>query len=179
MAVAGTEPTVTVFAFNELTKSLVKFDEIKTQHKKTLRHVSFSPDGDMLAVASFDSTCTVYKQVDDVFECIGVIEGHENEVKCVEWCSNGRWLATCSRDKSFWVWEFDDDNGFYCAAVVNAHSADVKSIKWIPHVSLGASSDFNGCCVVSTSYDNTVRVWKPEEMPDDLEFLEYQKVTVG
>lgn len=93
-------------------------------HTRTVRSLQFSPTGATLATASFDATVGIWCQVseaglddgsglataaphnvDDEWEPVDPLEGHESECKSVAWSSDGRLLASCSRDKSVWVWE--------------------------------------------------------------------------
>jgi WD40 repeat protein len=101
--------------------------EINTAHKRTIRSIAWSPNGKTLATASFDSTVGIWEEVDEYagvegvetfgtedepdvsgekeWECITTLEGHESECKSVGWSADGMLLASCSRDKSVWVWE--------------------------------------------------------------------------
>ena len=113
---------------------------ISTQHKKSIRSISWAPSGSTLATGSFDSTVGIWEEVDEdaraegedgqegVFkpnkssemdvdggdnsetresewECVTTLEGHESECKSVGYSSDGALLASCSRDRSVWVWE--------------------------------------------------------------------------
>ncbi|MCO5574676.1 hypothetical protein L7F22_028466 [Adiantum nelumboides] len=42
------------------------------------------------------------------WDCIGNLEGHDSECKAVAFSHTGSVLASCSRDKSVWVWEGEE-----------------------------------------------------------------------
>ncbi len=39
------------------------------------------------------------------WDCIGTLEGHDSECKSIAFNHSGSLLASCSRDKSVWIWE--------------------------------------------------------------------------
>jgi WD40 repeat protein len=102
-----------------------------------------------LATVSFDGTTVIWEKQGSSYEVISSLEGHESEVKSVAWSPSGAYLATCSRDKSVWIWEADADTDFECISVLHGHSQDVKFVAWHPTEDL----------LLSASYDDTVRVW--------------------
>jgi WD40 repeat protein len=106
-----------------------------------------------LAAVSFDATTVIWEKQDDDYEMIATLEGHENEVKSVDWNVSNTRIATCSRDKSVWIWDADPENDFECVSVLHDHSQDVKFVKWHPTQEL----------LLSASYDDTVKVWAENE----------------
>ncbi|POY71141.1 hypothetical protein BMF94_5898 [Rhodotorula taiwanensis] len=145
-------------------------------HTRTVRSLQFSPTGATLATASFDATVGIWCQVseaglddgsglataaphnvDDEWEPVDPLEGHESECKSVAWSSDGRLLASCSRDKSVWVWEAVGPADFECLAVLMEHSQDVKCVTWHPTDELLASA----------SYDDTIKLYAADPYDDE------------
>jgi len=74
-----------------------------------------SPAGTTLATASFDANIGIWQREGDgdgdgdsgagEWECMAQLEGHETECKSVAYSCTGTLLASCSRDKTVWIWE--------------------------------------------------------------------------
>ncbi|TAQ83121.1 hypothetical protein B7494_g8554 [Chlorociboria aeruginascens] len=101
---------------------------------------------------------TADSDADEDWEFAIVLEGHDSEVKHVAYSPSGQWLASCSRDKSIWIWEEigeEGDDEFETVAVLQEHTADVKCVCW-------RKDDGNGEVLASASYDDTIRLWREE-----------------
>lgn len=104
---------------------------------------------------------------DDDWEFSLVLEGHDSEVKSVAFSPSAQYLATCSRDKTVWIWEDvganEADDEWETVAVLNEHEGDVKSVAWCPDVpGRTAEGKYGADVLASSSYDNTVRVWRED-----------------
>lgn len=123
-------------------------------HTKSIRTAAWHPQRPVLALGSFDSTISIFALENESWEFLAQLEGPDNEIKGVAWSPAGNYLATCSRDKTVWIWEIDEEGeDFECVAVLQEHSQDVKHVAWHPSEDL----------LASTSYDNSIRLWRQDD----------------
>ena len=79
-------------------------------HTRTIRKVVWRGDSKLLAAVSFDSTVSLWYLDTYGMELrfLTKLSGQESEVKGVSFSGCGDMLATCSRDKSIWVFDLTD-----------------------------------------------------------------------
>jgi WD40 repeat protein len=149
-------------------------------HKRSIRSVAWKPDSgtsasraeSVLATGSFDASAGIWRRSenaggvekdevdftkqaghdDDEWRFAVVLDGHESEIKSLAFSPTSPLLATCSRDKSVWIWEELEDDNFETVAVLQEHEGDVKCVCWHPTEELLASS----------SYDDNIRLWRED-----------------
>lgn len=180
LATGSSDRTSIIYDLNNYS-IISKFSEA---HRKSIRSVSWklSEDIPCLAAGSFDANVSIWAKTDERYETedydedddedgyggtssnknwslMALIEGHENEVKCVSWSLDGSYLATCSRDKTIWIWEADEYNEeFECVNILqDYHTQDIKFVKWCPEQYL-----------LSGSYDKTIKIFKEISEGEDL-----------
>ncbi|KAL7670857.1 hypothetical protein ACOME3_005774 [Neoechinorhynchus agilis] len=146
--------------------------KLESSHSRTIRRVRWSWCGRRLATCSFDSSAVVWKLNEDGtdYDEVGQLDGHNNEVKqhlrsllllltssnddvpkSIAWSRSGEYIATCSRDKTVWIWQVMDDEYELCE-VLQGHSQDVKDVVWSP------TEDILASC----SYDCSIRLYKDD-----------------
>lgn len=95
---------------------------------------------------------TTGEDEDEEWRFAVILDGHDSEIKSLAFSPMGPLLATCSRDKSVWIWEELEDDNFETVAVLQEHEGDVKCVAWHPSEELLASA----------SYDDTIRLWRED-----------------
>ncbi|KAJ1302179.1 hypothetical protein OPQ81_001007 [Rhizoctonia solani] len=124
---------------------------ISTGHTRTVRAIAWAPGGEELGREEHGAD-----QPSGEWEMVSQLEGHENECKSVAYSHSGTLLASCSRDKSVWVWEVQPDAEFECLSVMMEHSQDVKAVTFHPREDILASA----------SYDDTIKLYVDDPSDD-------------
>ncbi|CAJ2510694.1 Uu.00g063190.m01.CDS01 [Anthostomella pinea] len=179
------QKSVTVFSLSTLSSH----SSLTNGHERSVRSTTWKPNLPphklCLVTGSFDSTAGLWRWDDQDtggggaleveikdekdekdWELIVVLDGHDSEIKCVSFSPGGQYLATCSRDKSVWIWEDvganESDDEWETVAVLNEHDGDVKAVAWCPETNRSGRGRYSNDVLASASYDNTVRIWRED-----------------
>eukprot|EP00842_Homolaphlyctis_polyrhiza_P003102 jgi/Hompol1/3793/HPOL_003392-RA len=98
-----------------------------TGHQQLVNHLSFSPDGRMLASASFDKSVKLWEAATGKF--ITTLRGHVSPVYQVCWSSDSRQVLSGSRDTTLKVWDVKTKK---MKVELPGHADEVFSVDWSP-----------------------------------------------
>ncbi|KAI2475124.1 WD40 repeat protein [Pyrenophora tritici-repentis] len=107
--------------------------------------VAFSPDGQQVASASYDTTVRLWEAATGT--CRSTLEDHSDRVTAVAFSPGGQLIASASDDKTVRLWEAATGT---CRSTLEKHLSTVTAVTF--------SSDSK--LVASASWDKTVRLWE-------------------
>lgn len=115
-------------------------------HKQTITQVKFSPDGKLIASASWDKTIKIWDAKNG--ELIDTLQHHQSGINSIAFSPNSKLLAAASEDKTISIWQLNG-NQAQLLQTLPGHQDSVKSITFSP----------DGKLIASGSYDKTIKLW--------------------
>lgn len=115
-----------------------------TGHQQLVNHVCFSPDGMLLASASFDKSVKIWDGLTGKF--LGNLRGHVGAVYQVAWSADSRLLVSASKDSTLKVWDLRTKKLKFD---LPGHADEVYAVDWSP----------DGEKVASGGKDKVMKLW--------------------
>jgi WD40 repeat protein len=109
-----------------------------------IKGLAFTPDGRLLASASWDRTVRVWDMGRGLRH---VLSGHTEPVLAVAASPDGRWFASAGADRQIKIWEADTGKE---VQTLSGHAGGVLAVRFSP----------DGKMLASASSDRTIRLWR-------------------
>ncbi|XP_074105964.1 notchless protein homolog 1 [Cotesia typhae] len=116
-----------------------------TGHRQLVNDVKFSPDGRLIASASFDKSIKLWEATTGKF--IKNLHGHIQAVFSIAWSADSRLLVSGSSDSTLKVWDVKAQS---LAQDLPGHADQVYAVDWSP----------DAMRVASGGKDKVLRLWQ-------------------
>jgi len=117
-------------------------------HTGDVKSLAFSPDGRLLASASWETNFILWDL--EKRQALAILSGHKRWVNHLSFSPDGSLLASASADKTIILWEVKEQKAL---ATLRGHEAGVDSVAFSP----------DGKLLVSFSADKTIILWDVNE----------------
>ncbi|EMR08850.1 hypothetical protein PNEG_02637 [Pneumocystis murina B123] len=115
-----------------------------TGHQNLVNHVSFSPNGQWIASASFDNSIKIWNGLTGEF--IVTLRGHVASVYQCSWSNDSRMLVSSSKDTTLKVWDIHEKK---LKCDLFGHVDEVFACDWSP----------DGIRIGSGGKDRDTKIW--------------------
>lgn len=116
-----------------------------TGHQKIVNHVCFSPDGRLIASASFDKSIRLWNGHTGAY--LMTLRGHVGSVYRLSWTADSRLLLSVSADSTVKLWDVAKGK---LKEDLPGHADEVYAVDWSP----------DGRCVATGSKDKVLKIWE-------------------
>ena len=121
-------------------------------HNSVIMAVSFSPDGKVIASASFDKTIKLWQV--STGKLLTTLDGHQERLWSLRFSPDGKTLASSSYDSTIKLWNVAD--GTLKKTIFGHNKTQVRSVDFSPDGKLLASSDSHGWIKLWNAKDGTL-----------------------
>ena len=131
--------------WQENTNNTQKVINTLTAHQDSISQIKYSPDGKMIASASWDKTIKLWNV--DTGELINTLTGHTDGINSIAFSPDNQFLISGSEDKTIKIWNIVGEAKL--TKTLTGHTDSIKAVS--------VSSDGN--LIASGGYDNTIKIW--------------------
>lgn len=122
--------------------------ERMTGHQQLINDVKFSPDGRLIASASFDKSIKLWNGITGKF--VAVLRGHVQRVHSIAWSADSRLIVSGSADSTLKAWNIKAGKDKNLLHDLPGHGDEVYAVDWAP----------SGDRVASGGKDKALRLWQ-------------------
>ncbi|HEY9768843.1 MAG TPA: caspase family protein [Coleofasciculaceae cyanobacterium] len=114
-------------------------------HQDTISQIKYSPDGKLIASASWDKTIKLWDAENG--KLIDSLIGHQDGVNSIAFSPDSQTLISGSEDRTIKIWNITNQPKL--SQTLTGHTDSIKAVTISP----------DGRLIASAGYDNTIKLW--------------------